>query len=196
MKKIKIILYIILIGTCFSYLIQSTYSKYRKSLEGDLNSSMAKWNIKVNDELITNKSKLTNNITPTFEKNKYSKDGVIAPSVEAYYDIIIDSKNTDYKFNYNIISKVSKNSDVTDLITTKYIIDPDNNNEATTYDEKTGIVGTIDKPTTLKLRIYIKWNDDYTNTMDNKKDTEVALNKNSKSLMEVKISFEQKNNDD
>ena len=32
--------------------------------------------------------------------------------------------------------------------------------------------------------------------MDNKKDTEVAINKNSKSLMEVKISFEQKNNDD
>lgn len=196
MKKVKIILYIILIGTCFTYLIQSTYSKYRKALEGNFNTSMSKWNIKVNDELITNKSKLTNNITPTFEKNKYSKDGVIAPSVEGYYDIVIDSKNTDYKFNYNIISKVSKNSDVTDLITTKYIIDPDNNNETINYNEKEGIAGTIDKPTTLKLRIFIKWNDDYTNTMDNKKDTEVAVNKNSKSLMEVKISFKQKNNDD
>ena len=74
MKKIKFIFYFVLIFICLFYLVQSSYAKYKKDIEGDLKSIIAKLNIKVNDELITNKSKLTNNITPIFEGNEYVKD--------------------------------------------------------------------------------------------------------------------------
>ena len=194
MKKIKFIFYFVLIFICLFYLVQSSYAKYKKDIEGDLKSSIAKWNIKVNDELITNKSKLTNNITPIFEGNEYVKDNVIAPGVEGYYDIIIESSVSNYPFTYQINSNVSTSSDVKDLITTKYIINPDTDNIEKTYSKETGITGTFTQNDTVKIRIFIKWNDIIDTTMDNQKDTEVAIDSNSKALMEVKLKFTQKNN--
>ena len=194
MKKIKFIFYFVLIFICLFYLVQSSYAKFKKDIEGDLKSSIAKWNIKVNDELITNKSKLTNNITPIFEGNEYVKDNVIAPGVEGYYDIIIKSNVSNYPFTYQINSNVSTSSDVKDLITTRYIINPDTDNIEKTYSKETGITGTFTQNDTVKIRIFIKWNDIIDTTMDNQKDTEVAIDSNSKALMEVKLKFTQKNN--
>ena len=194
MKKIKFIFYFVLIFICLFYLVQSSYAKYKKDIEGDLKSSIAKWNIKVNDELITNKSKLTNNITPIFEGNEYVKDNVIAPGVEGYYDIIIKSNVSNYPFTYQINSNVSTSSDVKDLITTRYIINPDTDNIEKTYSKETGITGTFTQNDTVKIRIFIKWNDIIDTTMDNQKDTEVAIDSNSKALMEVKLKFTQQNN--
>lgn len=194
MKKIKFIFYFVLIFICLFYLVQSSYAKYKKDIEGDLKSSIAKWNIKVNDELITNKSKLTNNITPIFEGNEYVKDNVIAPGVEGYYDIIIESSVSNYPFTYQINSNVSTSSDVKDLITTKYIINPDTDNIENTYSKENGITGTFTQNGIVKIRVFIKWNDIIDTTMDNQKDTEVAIDSNSKALMEVKLKFTQKNN--
>ena len=194
MKKIKFIFYFVLIFICLFYLVQSSYAKYKKDIEGDLKSSIAKWNIKVNDELITNKSKLTNNITPIFEGNEYVKDNVIAPGVEGYYDIIIQSSVSNYPFTYQINSNVSTSSDVKDLITTKYIINPDTDNIENTYSKENGITGTFTQNGIVKIRVFIKWNDIIDTTMDNQKDTEVAIDSNSKALMEVKLKFTQKNN--
>ena len=194
MKKIKFIFCFVLIFICLFYLVQSSYAKYKKDIDGDLKSSIAKWNIKVNDELITNKSKLTNNITPIFEGDEYVKDNVIAPGVEGYYDIIIESSVSNYPFTYQINSNVSTSSDVKDLITTRYIINPDTDNIEKTYSKETGITGTFTQNDTVKIRIFIKWNDIIDTTMDNQKDTEVAIDSNSKALMEVKLKFTQKNN--
>ena len=194
MKKMKIVLYLVLIFICFLYLVQSSYAKYKKSIEGNLESSMAKWNIKVNDELITSKSKLTNNITPIFKGNNYVKGDVIAPGVEGYYDIIIQSTASKYPFTYQIYSNVSKSSDVKDLITTKYIINPDTDNIEKTYSKETGITGTFTQNATIKIRVFIKWSDIIDTTMNNQEDTKVAINENSKALMEVKMNFTQKNN--
>lgn len=194
MKKIKFIFYFVLIFICLFYLVQSSYAKYKKDIDGDLKSSIAKWNIKVNDELITNKSKLTNNITPIFEGDEYVKDNVIAPGVEGYYDIIIESSVSNYPFTYQINSNVSTSSDVKDLITTKYIINPDTDNIENTYSKENGITGTFTQNGIVKIRVFIKWNDIIDTTMDNQKDTEVAIDSNSKALMEVKLKFTQKNN--
>lgn len=194
MKKIKFIFCFVLIFICLFYLVQSSYAKYKKDIDGDLKSSIAKWNIKVNDELITNKSKLTNNITPIFEGDEYVKDNVIAPGVEGYYDIIIESSVSNYPFTYQINSNVSTSSDVKDLITTKYIINPDTDNIENTYSKENGITGTFTQNGIVKIRVFIKWNDIIDTTMDNQKDTEVAIDSNSKALMEVKLKFTQKNN--
>lgn len=194
MKKIKFIFCFVLIFICLFYLVQSSYAKYKKDIDGDLKSSIAKWNIKVNDELITNKSKLTNNITPIFEGDEYVKDNVIAPGVEGYYDIIIESSVSNYPFTYQINSNVSKSSDVKDLITTKYIINPDTDNIEKTYSKETGITGTFTQNATIKIRVFIKWSDIIDTTMNNQEDTKVAINEKSKALMEVKMNFTQKNN--
>lgn len=195
MNKKKLILSMIIIFICIAYLFTSSYAKYKKDVEGDSKMDIAKWNIKVNDEFITNKSKLTNNITPTFIGNEYINSSLIAPGIEGYYDINIDATNVDTNFDYKIVSIVSDNSSVKDLITTGYTINPDENESITNYNNDTGITGTIIKKTSsTKFRIYIKWNDDNdTQSMDNKEDTNVGTNDASTCIMNVQFKFIQKN---
>lgn len=196
MNKKKLLLSLIIIVICFLYLFQSSYAKYRRNIEGESKINIAKWNIKVNEEAIANKSKLTNNITPTFTGSEYINQGIIAPGIEGYYDININAKDVDLNFDYKIISTVSTESSVKDLVTTSYTINPDTNNDITSYNKDTGITGSIIKNTeATKIRIYIKWDDDESSqTMDNQKDTEIGTTNTSKCLMKVEFKFIQKNN--
>ncbi len=196
MNKKKLLLSLIIIVICFLYLFQSSYAKYRRNIEGESKINIAKWNIKVNEEAIANKSKLTNNITPTFTGSEYINQDIIAPGIEGYYDININAKDVDLNFDYKIISTVSTESSVKDLVTTSYTINPDTNNDITSYNKDTGITGSIIKNTeATKIRIYIKWDDDEASqTMDNQKDTEIGTTNTSKCLMKVEFKFIQKNN--
>lgn len=157
---------------------------------------IAEWNIEVNEEDITNKSKLINNISPTFLGNQYTKTGLIAPGIEGYYDININAANVDMDFDYKITSTASENSSVKDLITTSYTINPNTNTDIVNYNNDTGITGTILKNTaSTKFRIYIKWNDDTnTESMNNQEDTEVGSDDTSTCIMNVQFKFIQKKN--
>lgn len=196
-KDLKfLIIFIIVVIICLIYLFQSSYAKYRKQINANINSSIASWNIKINDEYINNKSTLTNDIQTTFLGDNYTKEGVLAPGSEGYFDIIIDATNTDVSFNYTIHCIVSTASDITDLITTGYIINPSSTNTTKiTYDNTTGISGSVTHNTSQEtIRIYIKWNEDATSTMDNTADTTTAIDTNSKALMTSTIAFNQLNN--
>ena len=142
LKKILIITSIFLVLLTGSYLFQTTYAKYKKSISGNIDMSIASWNILVNNETILNKSVLNNSITPIFSGNEYLEEGVIAPGASGYYDIIINANNTDVSFTYKILSSVSATSTVVDLITTGYIINPLDNSNIINYTSE-GITGEI-----------------------------------------------------
>ena len=187
-KSILIISAIIIILLFGSYLFQTTYSKFRKNLNSDTNISIASWNIKVNEESILGKSTLTSNIIPVFPGNEYVKENVIAPNATGYYDIVIDASSVDVSFNYIITPTVSPNSDITDLIVTSYSID---NGDIIDYTDN--ISGSINYGNNQIIRIYIKWDDSINNNMDNKDDTDIAINSNSKAIISNSIVFSQKN---
>ena len=68
-------------------MFQSTYAKYKKQVNSNVNSTIASWNIKINNETINNKKTLTNSITPTFYENEYVKENTLAPGIKGYFDI-------------------------------------------------------------------------------------------------------------
>ena len=194
-KDIKfVILFIVLVSCCLLYLFQSSYAKYRRQLEGTVSSDIANWNIKVNGEDIANKKTLTTTIEPTFLESENTKEGVIAPGVTGYYTITIDASDVDVNFLCSIHSDVSVDSNVVDLKTLSYVVNPvSDNDEKLTYSADTGIVQQISKNTNQTVfRIYIQW-DDEAGTMDNQADTEAATNDNSKALMNVTLQFSQLN---
>ena len=79
-KDIRFILvFIIIVSISFTYLFQTAYAKYKKQIEGNTESTIAGWNIKVNNETINNKSVLTNYIIPVYDSNQYVKADVLAP---------------------------------------------------------------------------------------------------------------------
>ena len=194
-KDLKfILLFIVLVSCCLLYLFQSSYAKYRRQINGSVSSDIASWNIKVNGEDIANKKTLTTTIEPTFLESENTKEGVIAPGVTGYYTITIDASDVDVNFLCSIHSDVSVDSNVVDLKTLSYVVNPvSDNDEKLTYSADTGIVQQISKNTNQTVfRIYIQW-DDEAGTMDNQADTEAATNDNSKALMNVTLQFSQLN---
>lgn len=161
-------LFIIFIAIALLYFAQVTYAKYKEGISGNTDFEIASWNIVVNGEDIYNKKVLNKLIEPTFISNEYVEDGVLAPGVEAYYDIVINTEAVNVTFDYSLTVKNS--SDLKDIGLYGYIINPDTNDEFIETNES--ITGTIDKGiSSLTIRVFVKWNDDEDNEMDNEADT-------------------------
>lgn len=192
-KKLCFTLFMILIALCFST-IKDTYAKYITSANGDANINIARWKILVNNQDITQNKELTNVITPIFEGNDNIASGVIAPTAEGYFDILIDATNTDVSLKYEITTNNNLESAVNDLYISGFSIDDGEKQTATTEEGQVKVENIISYDSTdkdLKLRIYIKWNDDEENgaVMDNIKDTEATTRENNLAKVNVQVKF-------
>lgn len=190
-RKVRIALALIALVLCISQ-IQQTYAKYIDTKEGDTNFTVAKWKILVNNQDITEATTMSSLINPIYLENENIKEGVIAPTSEGYFDLEINSSNTDVSFEYIISITSSENNNVTDLKITGYSL---NNSAIIPIDENTNsITNTINYTDPIKvntLRVYFKWVDGEGETMDNSKDTEASIN-NQDAKLKVNMSFIQK----
>lgn len=188
-KDLKFLIIFIVIVTCsFIYLYQSTYAKYRRGTQGQLEATIAGWNVKVNNEMIKNKVTLTNSIIPTFDADPYTKTGVLAPGTTGYFDITIDPSEVDVDFIYEISKEDSQTSPLADFILTDYEID----SVKTTIPSNNTISGTLIKNSSSKtIRVYATWIDDGTDTMNNTQDTQYAQN-NENAYININLHFYQK----
>jgi hypothetical protein len=192
MKKndlIFIISFVLIITLSLTYLFQTSYAKYRRQITSNVEANIAKWNIKVNDETINGKSTLTKSIKPTFDESDYVSEDVIAPGTTGYFDLIIDATDVDVDFTYELTESNTTNT-LTDLKITGYEESNYDKSNIKTFSDK--ITGTITKNTKeKKIRFYIEWVDDDTNSMNNEEDTNYSIN-NSSTNITISIKFEQK----
>ena len=181
---------LLIILTCSVVLFyQLTFAKYHKEITGTIENDVADWHIKINNEDVYGKSKLTNTIQAVFENNNYTKDGVVAPGSVGYFNLSIDATNCDVDFNYTISVNVSPESTLKDLIPISYSLD---GGTTTTY-PNAGITGTITKNSPTKnLKVDIKWNDSTGQTQDNAADTAIGANSSATALMTVTINLNQR----
>lgn len=189
--KIFIIIFIGIVSFSLLYLFQASYAKYRRQVNANVQARIASWNIKVNTESIINKTELSSNIVPVIDTNQYVKANVIAPGTGGYFDITLDATNVDVDFTFEIESVVSDETPLTDLIFTKYVLNGNQYN----YTTPGVITGNIAKNTAnTSIRVYFKWNDDATNTMDNADDTAYATDATHENTeITVTIHFTQRN---
>src|SRR5574344_207630 len=156
-KKLKLILAFISLILCITT-VQQTYAKYVSSTEAGANMTIARWRILVNSEDIHTGTALQNTIVPTFTGTDYIAEGVIAPTSEGYFDLVIDSSNTDLSFNYSINTTVAATSSVSDITITGYALNGGTITNFTGTDHTiTGSVLYANHLTTNTIRIYIKW---------------------------------------
>lgn len=170
-RKITFLLALLALFYCVS-LIQSTYAKYLSTADADTNITIARWNILVNNQDISQNSNFSEVIEPTFTGNENIKDGVIAPTATGYFDITLDGSTTDVSFSYDISFSEADDNTVTDLKITKYEID------GHSYTYNGPISGNIllnDQNRALTVRVYVKWVDQTDDeTMTNVDDTTAA----------------------
>lgn len=185
-----VVIFIVIVTISLMYLAQASYAKYRRQVNGDVEATIARWNITVNNELINNKTALTNFIIPTLDTNQYVKSGVLAPGGTGYFDIIINATDVDVDFDYTINGEINQSTPLSDLKITQY----EQGNTTRVYNNSTGITGTIEKNTVnTTIRIYFEWDDSNTNTMDNQADTEYATQTTTPDAkIKVTINFIQK----
>lgn len=174
--------------------IKNTYAKYITSAAGDANIEIARWKILVNNQDVEENKELTNVITPVFEGNDNIASNVIAPTAEGYFDILIDASNTDVSLRYEITTSDNSESAVTDLEISGYAIDDGERQEIVSEDGQIKIENEIlynaeDKD--IKLRVYLKWNDDDTAgaVMDNAADTTATKTEGNMAKVNVNLKF-------
>ena len=203
MKKIDkkdlkfIIIFIIVLMCSCTYLYQSSYAKYRKRVTADVDLTVAKWTIKINNEDVKNRKKLTNKLVPEFEESEYTKANVLAPGSKGYCDIVINSKNVDVNFQITLQAKVPSESAISDLKVTDYIINPsDSNTTKIEYTELQEInIPVVHNTEQTIIRLFIEWDDDpSTQKMDNEADTNAAVDTSSEALIKINTNFTQVNN--
>ena len=188
-KKIIVPLAILCLLLCI-FLIQDTYAKYITTTNESANMTIARWRILVNNKDIRENSTTMATITPVFEGNDNISSGIIAPTSEGYFDLIIDATEADVSFKYKIEISSSSSSPVKDLVATKYKID-DNEGVTLTKDNQV-IENTVlhkDNTKPINIRVYIIWDDSENSTMDNYEDTEATKKEDRLAKMDVKLSF-------
>ena len=195
-KKVYFILLLVSISVSLS-LISTTYSRYVAGANGNIDVSLAKWQILVNNQDIVDGTNSEMEITPVIEENKNIKNNHIAPSSKGYFDINIDTSNVDVSYSYDL-TITTDNEEINNLLISKYAILPKTYNEGDKLEFTTITDGKISndvlfdnsdpsfKFEPFTIRIYFEW---YDNGSD---DVDTSISKNIDSYkIKVNMNFKQ-----
>ena len=189
-KKWHLVLAICALILCITQ-IQQTYAKYLDTKEGDTDFTIRSWKILVNQQDITEASTMSSLINPVYIENEHIKEGVIAPGREGYFDLVIDSSNTEVSFRYDISVTSSENSSVNDLVITGYSL---NDSEIIPVSDQlnnlSNIIYYTDTNKENKIRIYFQWRDGTGENMNNEADTNASI-QGVNAKLKVNITFTQ-----
>jgi len=190
-KKSRIIIALVSLFILLS-MIQETYAKYITSASTNTNMTIARWNILINNQDITNNNTFTDKIAPIFPGSDYIAPNILAPLSEGYIDLIIDHTSVDVAFTETITLSHTEENTISDLKITGYSIDDGVVNYFTDSTIITNVIPINPITTNHKIRIYVKWLDGENETMDNAADTSATTNGNAS--IKIDVSFIQKAN--
>lgn len=100
-KTLRLLLLILILIIAF-LTVRSTYSKYVTENESSSKMNISKWNIKLYDEDIKNKSDFSEDIKVTFQENENTAEGVIVPTSKGTCELVLESTGTELPFEYEI----------------------------------------------------------------------------------------------
>lgn len=191
-RKILLLLSLLCLFTCL-YFVRTTYAKYRTTGSGELQATIARWNIKVNNTTIKNHDVLENHINPVYDTNAHIANNVIAPTSKGYFDLTIDATDVDVSFTYNIsIAQKTEYSLLKDFVVTGYSTDGGTTITSLTTAQVSDDILITDTVRVKTIRIYIEWIDHTTGEqMTDAQDTEVT-NTYENVALDVVMSFTQK----
>ena len=173
------------------YEIKNTYGLFESKKEIDIDKSVAKWNIYINDNNLNTTETFTIDNFTFQETDTVAKDK-IAPGILGWFDILIDARDTQVSIIYEItFDFTSLPSNITvekieelngrDIIKTG----PNTYSNYITLDD-------INNNVKDTIRVYIKWNNDEEN---NENDTNIGIIKNNSIKIPVSITVSQYLND-
>ncbi len=138
-----------------------------------------------------NNSDITSTIELVVPESDYYKENYIVPGAIGYFDVNVDSTNVSVRFKYTITCSSPNSNQISDLKPIGYSLNGNND----TIIELTNTNYTIENyllsyETTSSIRVYVKWIDDLTESLNDLEDTTLAQD-NSIGKVDVNVKFEQ-----
>lgn len=200
-KRLRLLVLLSALSVTLGFM-SSTYSRYVANTNGNIKVGFAKWQIKVNNNDITDNSVSSINIVPVIKENDNIAENTVAPSSSGHFDIVIDPTNVDVSFDYSISIELL-NENMPDLIISEYAIldETYKEGENITYNPLTDkiISGSLTHSeeksyNQFTVRVCFKWYEGKDELMDDNADTEIgkdaAIN-NSELQIKASIQFKQ-----
>ncbi len=167
--------------------LQDTYAKYTSGINETTDISIARWRILVNDFDIRNNGSTSNLITPVFAGNANIASGVIAPTAQGYFDIVIDATDTDLSFDYTFVVTNGTYSPVNDIVITNCTLNGVNAT-VTNGNTITGTIALTDQRVNT-IRVFIEWYDGTGEHMNNAQDTSTTISGDGVAQVNVNANF-------
>ena len=121
----KSLLTIALLIAIFSLGIIGTYGLFESRLNIEMNSKIAKFNISINDSLITTEDASFTIDSFYYDNDEYTNDSKFAPGTTVYFDLDIKGNDTDVSVKYDVALDLSNITN--ESIVIEKVIDEDGN---------------------------------------------------------------------
>ncbi len=171
------------------FFFQKAYSLFESNRVNTSSISIAKWQVKINDDNISGSSSTFTIDNINWIESENVKSGKVAPEMDGYFDIEIDPNKTETSVRYDVTF------DFSNLDSSQFII-----NEIKEIDEKeivrTGeftysnifTLDDINNNETNTLRVYLSWVND---ELNNEKDSNLGKVANNTIKIPVVVEISQ-----
>lgn len=191
MKK-RILLLLACLWIIISFLlIFTTYAKYISSLSATTGVDVSAWTVVVNETNIIENNNFSSNLTLQFPETDYQLGDVIVPGAIGYFDLTIDTSQVSIPYKYTVSVAPDVSNEIADIKVIGF--STNGNNEQITYlDEQNNQIFNTVSPSSVSsaIRVYVKWFDDNTETLNDYADTNIALDGGS-AIIQATLTFEQ-----
>lgn len=119
-KRFKLIFFLLSASITLS-IMSHTYSRYVAESIADVQLSVSKWQILINENDITNNNVSSIEVVPFIYESQHVKNNTIAPASSGYFDLYIDPSSVEMSFDYTLTLDVL-NENIPDLLINNYSI--------------------------------------------------------------------------
>ena len=187
MKKYLIL--VLILTLLFSFQVFYTYSLFESNNTQQMDANLAKWNVKINDNIVTSDTAefviedvYVNSEDDNIAQNKF------APGSTAYFDIVIDAMDSEVAIRYDV------SLDLEQLVNKEIKLDSITLNDETLImsaeNVYTGIITLedINNNNVKNIRVNLIWNN---NEENNQQDYETVSGNNSDLGVPITINLSQ-----
>lgn len=166
-----------------------SYALFESQRTNTSNIEIAKWEVKVNNDLLSGSSSTFNVNTFTWSTSPYVKEGKAAPGLDGYFDIEIDPNDADTSIRYDVTFDFSNlDSDQFTITEIKEIDDKSIVRTGKYTYSNVILLDEIEDGETNTIRVYIEWINDEENNI---KDSELGTVLNNQIMIPVSVDITQ-----
>ena len=150
-KRLFLIATVLLLVTTITVL--STYALFETNATAETDLDIGRWEIKLNNTDISLTESITlNNFV--YNNGVHTEDGYFAPGSSAYFDVVIDTSDTDVSVAYDL---EIDDSQIEDYPNIHFSIQNMATNQTISGTNISGVINLSDQNRTITLRISIIW---------------------------------------